>query len=259
MKSHFRLTLSVSAILLALYIILPLLSVVAFSFSRKVEALPTEFTLRWYTFRMPVVFRSIQVSFMIAIPALIIAFLVALPLSYTIVRREFRFKAILDQAIIVPLLIPGTVLGLGLLQLFNSAGFREIPPLLVLILAHTTVIIPVVARPLIAALQQINPSVEEAAQTLGATPFRTFREITLPLMSSAALVGFALGFARSANDFIMTLFLVDPDWVPLSIYIYNSTNYSIPQLTASHSVVLLVLSLGVIFLAQRLTRVQYIV
>ena len=258
-KIHFSHWCHALAFLLMAYLTLPLLAMIAFSFSAEIVAIPTNFTFEWYTIQLHQVLYSVQVSFMIAVPAILLGFAVSLPLAYALARRRFFGRAILDQLTLLPVLIPGTVLGLALLEFFNTGVFSRVPPLGVLILAHTLIVVPVIARPLIAALGQIDQRMEEAAQSLGAGPLRTFRDITFPLISSATLVGLILGLARSLTDFTMTLFLVGPNYVPLSIYIYNSTHFSIPQITSAQSVILLALSLVVIFVAERFTRTDYVV
>jgi ABC-type spermidine/putrescine transport system permease subunit II len=258
-KSKFDNFSLVVTVILVLFIVLPLILMTLFAFSSKISAIPTSFTIKWITMRLNLTFQAMKITLSIAIPALILAFLISLPLSYAIAKRNFWGKNILDQLVIIPILIPGTVYGLALLQLFNSSVFRSIPPLVVLILAHTMVIIPVISRPIIASLQQLNKNCEEAAYSLGSKPIKTFAKIIFPLISPGVLIGIIFGFARSANDFIMTLYLVSSDTVPLSIYIFNSTHYSIPQLTAATAIPLLILSFIVIYIAEKFTEAKYIV
>ncbi len=258
-KSKFDNYLLVVTVILVLFIVLPLIMMTLFAFSAKISAIPTSFTFKWVTMRINLILQAMKITLYIAIPALILAFSISLPVSYAIAKRKFWGKSILDQLVIIPILLPGTVYGLALLQLFNSSVFRSIPPLVVLIIAHAMVIIPVVSRPIIASLQQLDNECEEAAYSLGSKPIKTFAKIIFPLISPGVLIGIVFGFARSANDFIMTLYLVSADTVPLSIYIFNSTHYSIPQLTASTSIPLLILSFIVIYIAERFTEAKYIV
>ncbi|MGI9863070.1 ABC transporter permease [Moorella naiadis] len=234
-----------------LFLVLPLITMIVFSFSKKIEVIPSELTLKWYGFIGHDALAAIGISFMISLPAILIALLVSLPLAYVMTRTDFPGKKLIDQLIILPALIPGTVFGLSLLQLFNTGFFRGTPPLLVLILAHTAVVVPVMARPILAAMEQLGSKLEEAAETLGATPIQAFLGVTFPLISSSIVVGMIFGFARSINDFIMTFFLMTPDLVPLSIRIFTSTYLSVPQITAANAVVLVTMSVGVVLLAER--------
>jgi len=258
-KSKFDNFSIVVTIILLLFIVLPLMAMTLFAFNAEISAIPTSFTVKWFTMRINLIFRALKVTLYIAIPALILGFSISLPLSYAIAKRNFWGKNILDQMVIIPILIPGTVYGLALLQLFNTSLLKSVPPLVTIIFAHTMIVIPVISRPIIASLQQLDNSCEEAAHSLGSKPIKTFIKIIFPLISPGVLVGIIFGFARSANDFIMTLYLVSVDSVPLSIYIFNSTNYSIPQLTAATAIPLLILSFIVIYIAEKFTEAKYIV
>ena len=193
---------------------------------------------------------------MVAVLAVVCGLAVTFPLSFAVARRDFPGKKIVDQLIVLPILIPGVVFGMLLLQLFQTRMFQGLHPLAALAIAHTIIVIPLMARPLIAALQQINPSVEEAAQSLGANPIKTFFSVTLPLVAPATLVAVILALARSLNDFIVTLFLINPDYVPLSIQVYKTTLYGMPQLTSAIAVVLLLFSLGLVFIAEKFIEVE---
>ncbi len=237
-------------------VIFPLLSIILLSISARMELVPTTFTLRWHLFNADYVFESVKISLLIAIPAIVLALLISLPLSYALVREKFRGKAVLDQIIVLPMIIPQTVLGLLLLQLFKTAGLREIPTLIVLILSHTLIIIPFMARPLMAALQRVDRSLEEAAFTLGAKQFRTFWGIVWPAITPGVLAGTILSLGRSFNDFIMTMYLIDPRHIPMSIRVYLSNEIGIPQITAASSVVMLVISVAIVFIAERFIEVD---
>jgi ABC-type spermidine/putrescine transport system permease subunit II len=243
------------SILVALGIVLPLISMVLFSFSKKIEAIPTQWTTQWYTFNSSDVAGSVGASLVVAVPAVLIGLVVTLPLSFAMARRQFRGKAFIDQVIVLPMLIPGTVLGFALVGLYNTGAVRDvIPPVAFLIAAHVVVVIPVLARPLIAAIQQLNVSVEEASMSLGAPPLLTVIRITLPSILPSLLVGAIFALARSMTDFAITLLLVPIDFTPMAIRIYNSTSYSIPQLTSANSVILLLLSLAIVGIAELVSR-----
>jgi len=257
--SGFRIIIIVTTCILVLFLVLPLMSVLAFAFSSTLDVLPTHPTFRWFAFRQQEILSSVFVSLLIAIPAVTLGILVSIPLAYAVARCDFRAKRLVDQMIIVPLIVPGTALGLALLQLFNTGPFRAIHPLVVLILAHSILVVPVAARPLVASLERAQRGVEEAAMVFGANSLRVFRDITLPLMSPTILVGIMLGFARSVTDFAMTLFLVPPQYVPLSIHIFNSTSLSTPQITSAEATVLLLITIVLVMVASRLTRVEQLV
>jgi ABC-type spermidine/putrescine transport system permease subunit II len=231
---------------------------ILFSFSLHVEAIPTEWTTKWYTLNSADIVSSIIHSLEISLPAVAIALLVAMPLSFAMARWDFAGKRLINQMILLPMLLPGTALGLALVELYNTGPMSRIPALAFLIAAHVAIVLPVIARPVIAALQQMDTELETASMSLGASPVKTVRSVTIPIVFPTVVVGAIFGLARSITDFTITLFLVPVGFVPMSIEIYNSTNYSIPQLTAANAVILLVMSLLVVgageIAARRATR-----
>jgi putative spermidine/putrescine transport system permease protein len=252
--SGFRRTIRGATLLCVVTILFPLVSMIFFSFSGTVQAVPSIWTTKWYTFNSGDVVSSVVHTLEISVPAVAIALLVAAPLSYAMARWAFPGKQLINQLILLPMLVPGTVLGLSLLELYNTGFMSRIPGLAFLIAAHVVVVLPVVARPIIAALEQMDVELETASMSLGATPTQTVRKVTVPIVFPTVLVGAIFGLARSITDFAVTLFLVPVGFVPMSIKIYNSTNYSIPQLTSSNAVILLVLSLIVVGIGEIAAR-----
>ena len=239
------------SVILALYIVLPLIFLILFSFSARIEVIPSELTLRWYLFNPDVVLGAVINTMRISIPSVLLSALISILLSLAVARMKFKGSFFVEQLIALPMILPGTVLGLALLQVANSALFTRIPAVAVLIMAHVIVTLPVISRPIIAALRQSGTHAEEASKTLGATPLRTFLTVTLPIISSSVFVGMLLGFARSITDFVMTLFIVPPHMVPMSIHIFNATHLSIQQIASANATVLLVFTIVVVAIAER--------
>ena len=125
-----------------------------------------------------------------------------------------------------------------------------------MIIAHVSIAIPYTARPIIAGFEQLDQGLEEASSTLGAKPFRTFVKIILPMLIPSVLAGGIIALARSLNDFIITIFLVQPDYVPLAVQVYRTTQYGIPQLTSAMGVVLLIFSVAFATVAELLFRIE---
>ena len=250
----FSLISKIIASTMTLYIVLPLIFLILFSFSGKIEVIPTVFTFKWYLFNPETMLSAILNTLLISVPATVLSVLVSLPLSYAVSRMKFAGRKFIDQIIVLPMIIPGTVLGLAFLQVSNSSLFKAIPGYLIIVIAHIVVTIPVITRPIIAALEQAGTLPEEAANTLGATPLRIFLTITLPIIAPSVFVGMIFGFARSITDFVMTLFIVPAGMIPMAIQIYNSTQYSIQQLTAANATVLLIFTILVVSLAELIMK-----
>jgi iron(III) transport system permease protein len=122
-------------------------------------------------------------------------------IAWVVVRSTIRGRALLDALVMLPLAVPGLVLAFGFLALSQPGrpfhflvGAAENPTLL-LIVAYAMRRLPYVVRAAVAGLQQSNPALEEAARSLGATPARTLRRISLPLIGSNLAAGAILAFA----------------------------------------------------------------
>ena len=147
-------------------------------------------------------------------------------IAWLLLRGRVRGRQWLDTISTVPLAIPGVVIAVGYLRAFGSVrvpGLGE--PLtstwLVLVIVYAVRRLPYAVRAAYAALQQLSPALEEAAQNLGANRARTFRRITLPLMMRGLLAGGLLAFITSAVDLSSTILLVPRvELGPLSYGIY---------------------------------------
>jgi ABC-type spermidine/putrescine transport system permease subunit II len=252
--SAFRQLTRIGTALGTVIVILPLVAMVLFSLSLHVEAIPSVWTTKWYTFNSSDVISSIVHSLEISVPAVAIALVITMPLSFAMARWDFAGKRLINQMILLPMLLPGTALGLALVELYNTGFLSQIPALAFLIAAHVAVVLPVIARPVIAALEEMDVELETASMSLGASPFRTILLVTVPAIFPTVLVGCIFGLARSITDFAVTLFLVPAGFLPMSIEIYNSTNYSIPQLTSANAVILLAMSLLVVGIGEAAVR-----
>jgi iron(III) transport system permease protein len=144
---------------------------------------------------------SIQNSLLYAGCAVLLALFVGLGTASVVVRSRLPVRGLLDALVMMPLAVPGLVLAFGYLALSQEGKlFHRIigpggDPFLVLVLAYAIRRLPYVVRSAVAGLQQSNPALEEAARSLGATPLRTLRRVTLPLMGTHLAAGCLLAFA----------------------------------------------------------------
>ena len=155
-------------------------------------------------------------SLRVAFVSTAVAFVVGLWLAYILANREFRGKEVLDAAITLPLVLPPTVLGYYLLVLlagnsplgklweniFGSPLVFTWKAAVVAALLHS---LPLLVKSARAALESVDRSLERAARNLGASEWRLFWRVTLPLARRSVLAAVALAFARSLGDFGVTL------------------------------------------------------
>ncbi len=179
-------------------------------------------------------------------------------------RKETRFlgkigflRRFLDPIFMLPLGTSAVTLGLGYIVALDEPplDLRASPVLVVL--AHTLVALPFVVRSVLPALQSINPRLREAAALLGAPPRRVWREIDLPIVARAALVGAVFAFTISMGEFGATSLIARPErpTLPVAIYRYlgrpGALNYG--QAMAMATVLMLMCAVG--FLAIERFRV----
>jgi molybdate transport system permease protein len=165
---------------------------------------------------MPIDWFPLWLSLQVAVVSTIIALAVGLWIAYLLANREFRGKDVLDAAVTLPLVLPPTVLGYYLLvvigraspigqlweKVFGSPLVFTRKAVVVAALLHS---LPLLVKSARAALESVDRSYERAARTLGASEWRLFWRVTLPLAHRSIFAAAVLAFARSLGDFGVTL------------------------------------------------------
>jgi len=195
-------------------------------------------------------------SFKTAIIATIIVFIIGVFSARIIGRNTFFGKSIVEAVLMLPLVLPPTVVGFGLLYLFGKNGpigmllyewfdFQVVFTWYAVLIAAVVVSFPLMYQSASAAFQQYDTSVENAAYTMGASKWRVFWTISFPLAWPGLLAGTVLTFARALGEFGATLMLAGyipnvTDTIPLAIYFeVESGNTEIAAIW-----VLIIISLG---------------
>jgi len=170
--------------------------------------------------------RSAWRSIQIATISAAIATVLAVPASFALARFEFPFKETYRIFGILPLIVPGVVLGMALLVYFRTV-LGTTPGVMTILLTHGVYGFPFVLLVVTARLYSFDESLEEAARDLGAGPVATFRDITLPIIAPAVAAGFLFAWLRSFEDFIRVFF------VRGTVNVLTTTMYSMIQYGAS--------------------------
>ena len=180
--------------------------------------------------------------------ATVLGTMLALALS----RHRFRGRRAVESLLYVPLVTPEIVVGISLLVLFAALGVRlGIATIVVAHVAFSVSFVTVVVR---ARLAGMDEHLEEAAMTLGAGPWRSFRRVTLPLIMPGVVAGALLAFTLSFDDYMITSFVAGSGSSTLPVVIYGMVRRNIdPTVNAVSTVVLLVTTL-LIYLSDRYAR-----
>jgi putative spermidine/putrescine transport system permease protein len=212
---------------------------------------PKGFSLQWYErlAQNEEFITGFKVSLITAGGVAALALLVGVPVALAITRYDFRGRDALSGFFLSPLLVPAIVLGLALLLVL--APLRVTGTYAGLIIAHLSITVPYVIRTTSMSLLTLNRSCEEAARTLGASAWTTFRRVTLPLIAPGVLAGAVIAFLISFDEAVISLFVVGPraTTLPVEIFHYVETRTD-PQIAAL-SVVLIAISILFVVIIER--------
>ncbi len=176
----------------------------------------------------PLVVPSIQNSLLYASMSTLVDVILGLAIAWVIVRSTIWGRTLLDTLVMLPLAVPGLVLAFGYLALsqkgeaFHFLVGDSMNPTLLLIAAYAVRRLPYVVRAAVAGLQQSNPALEEAASSLGASPLRSLRRVSLPLIGASVTAGAILAFAFAMLEVSDSLILAQQaEHYPITKAIYS--------------------------------------
>lgn len=203
------------------------------------------FTVGWGFIRDTLLLSSIATP-IAGILAMIIAFLV--------VRKNFPGKRLMELVSLLTFAVPGTVVGIGYILAFNQYPLKLTGTAAIIVLLFIFRDLAVGVQTGIAELQQIDPSIEEAATDLGADSATTFRRITLPLITPAFYAGLAFTFVKCMTAVSAVIFVVSGKWNLITIAILGSVENSDLSQAAAFSVVIILFILLALWLIQFLVK-----
>jgi len=212
------------------------------------------FTLAHYRVIFTEGLRVIRDTLIIAGLAMPLGGLYGILVGYLVTRKEFLGRRTMEIVSMVNYALPGTIVGIAYLIAFNEPPIELAGTALVIIACYVFRYGPTGIRATVALLQQIDKSLEEASQGLGAGSGTTFRRVTLPLIMPAFFAGLGVVFIRSMTAISATIFLVSIGWSLITVKILeNMTELSLGP-AAAYSVLVVVIVFVVIALIGRLLR-----
>ena len=179
--------------------------------------------------------------------------------AYAMIRLSFKGKALLDVLIMIPWALPGTVVAVNLIAAFSTESVFTFNQVLIgtfwiLPLAYFVRHLPLVFRSTSASLMQLDQSIEEAARSLGASWWYSFRKIVLPLILSGIIAGTLLALVQSIGEFVASILLYSTSTIPLSVAIFQKL-YAFKFGTAcAYGVLQIVLILVVLLISEKLSK-----
>jgi putative spermidine/putrescine transport system permease protein len=243
-------------VLILAFLALPIVVVVIASFSSAsyLTFPPPAFGLRWYRNFLDTpgwlasTWLSLGVAFAVVVLSTVLGTLAAMGLA----RLPRVARALATGLILSPLIVPVIVVAIGIYYAFSRYGLVGSPAGLVL--AHTCLAVPFVVTSVGASLAGLDRRLEQAALSLGASPWGTFRQVTLPLIRPGVLVGALFAFITSFDELVVALFLSGSGAVTLPRRMWDDLRFAIDPTIAAVSTLTIVLTAALLGGAQLLRR-----
>ena len=258
MDSKIRKVMEVPFLLaMALFILFPIIVLFLYSISGQwnyPSLLPSSYTLGWYVylFKYEGGLSSLTLSLEVAILSTLLAVIVSIPVGYLFSRKRVRGKGALEGIFLMRLVIPVIVIAVGIATIFMRLGLYD--TFIGIIIAHTANGLPYVIWTSEAAFESVDPTLEEAGRSVGASPVTTFLRITLPLALPGIIAGSIFMFLYSLDEFTVTLLISGVKYITLPLRLYSVLEYGYIEPAAATAILLLLPSIAYLFIVLKFMR-----
>ena len=244
------------------FIYIPLLIILLYAMNpaQTLSWPPESLTLEWFPKAIQdqaardALWNSLKVGAAATLIALVLGTLAALAVS----RHKFFGRESITFLVLIPIALPGIVTGIALNATFTQVFDMKLT-LFTVVVAHATFCIVIVFNNAAARLRRMSTTLEDASADLGATPWTTFRRVTLPNMRSALVAGGLLAFALSFDEIVVTNFTIGAGDQTLPIYIFNTLfRPNQPGKVYAVAVIAILLSMIPVYIANRMTKEESI-
>jgi spermidine/putrescine transport system permease protein len=240
----------VGLVLFFLYAPILVMALMSFNAS-QFYAFPLDFSLDWY--RKLAANREIIASawrsVLIAIATTVIATALGTAAALALFRYDFPGRRLLQALLFPPIAIPWLIIGTAMLIFFFWVGIGRGTP--AVILGHVALALPYVVVVVLARLQTFDLQLEEAARSLGASPWEITRHVTLPWIASGVVAGALFSFAVSFDQFVVSYFLAQPGDATLPVVIYTAIRKGFTPEINAISTIIIAISMAVMLAASR--------
>lgn len=213
-------------------------------------------TFKWFklVFTRYKGFKAFSDSFRLSLIAAPITALLSMIISYLVVKRKFKAKGFIEAVSMLAMAVPGTVLGVGYIRGFSGGLFHTgilqgiYGTGLILVIVFVIRSLPTGTRSGIAALRQIDKSIEESAYDMGADSFKVFTSVTLPLIKDSFLSGLVTAFVRSITAISAIILLVTPQYLLITVQINEFAEKGSYGLACAFATILIIITYGAVLL-----------
>jgi putative spermidine/putrescine transport system permease protein len=217
---------------------------------------PEHPSLVWYSHIPQKYWDALGVSLTAAMIAAVISTVIGAAAAIGLVRGNWRGRAALQAFFNLPLQVPLVVTGVVFLQFYNQLAFASgvdpVGSLAGLVIAYVFVTIPYSVGTVGAVVSRVDPRLEEAARTLGASEWSVFRRVLLPLIKPGLFAGFFYGFIVAFGDVPVAVFLAAGGFVTLPVEIFQTLQFDFDPAVLALSTLVVIFSALLIVAVQRL-------
>ena len=238
-----------------LFFYLPIAILILFSFNEsRLNVVFTGFTLKWYTALLDdhVLVRSLQNSLIVAVATTLASVLLGTAGAFLLHRFRYRGSGLLETLIFLPMIVPEVILGVSLLILFVTIGLQL--GYATIVISHVTFCAPFVMAAVQARLAGLDPSLEEAALDLGATPPQAFGKVLVPYLMPAIVSGALMSFTLSLDELIVTYFTASARTRTLPLEIFGRVKKGLDPSLNAISTVFVAFTVCAVFATEALRR-----
>jgi spermidine/putrescine transport system permease protein len=241
--------------LVLLFFYVPIAILVLFSFNEsRLNIQWTGFTLDWYAklFSDRVLLRAMRNSLIVASFSTLLSVVLGTAGAWLLYRYRYRMSGLLETLVFLPMIVPEVILGVSLLILFVTIDLRL--GYTTIVISHVTFCFPFVMAAVQARLSGLDPSLEEAALDLGATPAKAFTKVLVPYLMPAIVSGALMAFTLSLDDLIVTYFTASARTRTLPLEIFGRVKKGLDPSLNAISTLLIGLTMVALFVSEALRR-----
>lgn len=265
-KKNFYLMITLFFVIIQLlWVGIPILMAIMWSLVNPKDAwsypnlIPPSFSLdQWrYVFNYTNIARALKTSYTIAPLAVILSFLLSLPTSYVLGRKNIPGKKIFMLVVLLPMIMPGMVVALFLSRVFNLMGLSQ--TFFGLVLAHTLMSMPYMIRVMTTSFASIPQDVIDAAENLGAGTFVKIKDIFLPMIRPGLIAGMIFAFTTSIEEFNLTFIIGTPTYETIPTILYSFMGYNFIRTNAAVvSLLMMTPNIIMLFIVERFLKSDYL-
>jgi putative spermidine/putrescine transport system permease protein len=256
-----RLAPATATFLVIAFLVAPIVVVVlsAFSATGYMTFPPSGLSLRWFIafFTDAGWLATLAVTLLLSLMAALASVVLGFAAAFVMTRRRLPGHSLVEFLILLPLVFPHAALAVAILAVVSTFGL--VGTFAGILMAHVVITLPFAYRPISGSLSQLDIAHEEAALSLGATPWTTFRRVTLPLVAPGLVTALLFCFVISFDEATITLFLVGPEFTTLPIKIFSQLQDNANPLVAAVSTLLILFTTFIVVLVERVFGLELFV